>query len=170
MQLRSPRTIGGIHIHYCYRTICHAPRVAIGCIHTHYCYRTIYYARQYAYKRAHKKFVRADTKYEVIAMKIKEKIKAVLGKRRDAAQKRRARTDSELGAEEVIEKEVFPDKPAKKRAAPATKRACAKRCTPSDCTCKRNAAQKPASKRTRPTNPGYEMIDPSDDTCDANKS
>lgn len=147
-----------------------ALRVAIDGIHTHYYYRTIYYAPRVAYKRAHKNFVRADTKYEVIAMKIKEKIKAVLGKRRDAAQKRRARTDSELGAEEVVEKETFPDKPVKKRAAPATKRACAKRRASSDCTCKRNAAQKPASKRTRPTNPEYEMIDPSDDTCDANKS
>lgn len=102
-------------------------------------------------------------------MSIKERIKAVIGKRRETAAKRKARTDSELGAEEVVQKEVFPDKPAKKCGANTTKRACAKRNAPSACAGK-SAAQKPASKRTRPTNPDYKMIDTSDDTCDANKS
>lgn len=99
-------------------------------------------------------------------MSIKERIKAVIGKRRESA-KRKAQTDSELGAEEVVEKEVFPDKPVKRcgKAPSDAKRACAKHTAPSDCACK-----KPASKRTRPTNTEYKMIDPSDGTCDTSKS
>lgn len=100
-------------------------------------------------------------------MSIKERIKAVIGKRRESA-KRKAQTDSELGAEEVVEKEVFPDKPVKRcgKAPSDAKRACAKHAAPSDCVC----SKKPASKRTRPTNTEYKMIDPSDDTCDTSKS
>lgn len=68
------------------------------------------------------------------------------GKEKDKAKGKR---DAELGADEVVKKEVFP----KKRKPRATA-----------------AKNKPASKRTRPTNPDYTMIDPSDDTFDAGKS
>lgn len=57
-------------------------------------------------------------------------------------------TDSELGADEVVRKEVFPKPKADRRG-----------CT-----------RKPASKRTRPTNDNYEMIDPGNDTADSSKS
>ncbi|MCH5156173.1 MAG: hypothetical protein J1F69_06145 [Clostridiales bacterium] len=56
-------------------------------------------------------------------------------------------SNSELGADEVIKKEVFPNSANKK-----------------------SGSKKPASKRTRPTNSNYRMIDPSDDTSDAGKS
>ncbi len=62
------------------------------------------------------------------------------------------RSDSELAAEEVIEEEVFP--------APVKRK----------CGAKRTACKKPASKRTRPTNNNYQMIDPDNDTCDTGKS
>ena len=98
-------------------------------------------------------------------MSIKQKIKSVWTKVKcktdDKSKNDKSDCDgdsckinSELAAEEVIQEEVFP---AKKHAA---KKTC-KRC---GCT------RKPASKRTRPTNPDYKMIDPDDDTCDSSKS
>ena len=98
-------------------------------------------------------------------MSIKQKIKSVWNKVKcktdDKSKNDKSDCDgdsckinSELAAEEVIQEEVFP---AKKHAA---KKTC-KRC---GCT------RKPASTRTRPTNPDYKMIDPDDDTCDSSKS
>lgn len=77
-------------------------------------------------------------------MDIKGKIKSAW-KRLTGSKAKSA--DSELGADEVVKKEVFPRPTAKK----------------SNC-------KKPASKRTRPTNSNYRMIDPDDDTTDAGKS
>ena len=97
---------------------------------------------------------------EVKIMSIKEKIssafKKAADKTADTAKRlsRKSKTDSELAADEVIHEEVFPKKRACKKGASAHK-ACAK---------------KPASKRTRPTNNNYEMIDPDDNTCDSSKS
>lgn len=99
-------------------------------------------------------------------MSIKQKIRSawnkVTGKQDgdSAAEERRGcnsdgcNIDSELAAEEVIREEVFPaEKPSRKK------------------TCKKcGCARKPASKRTRPTNNNYEMIDPTDNTCDTGKS
>ncbi|MDE6029133.1 MAG: hypothetical protein K2F90_02285 [Clostridiales bacterium] len=66
--------------------------------------------------------------------------------------------DSELGADEVVKKEVFP-KPAKAKAKTTAKKS----------TTKTDGASKPLSKRTRPTNPDYRMINP-DGGVDAGKS
>lgn len=87
-------------------------------------------------------------------MSIKDKIKNVFGRKNK-------RRDSELGAEEVVHEEVFPKKTAEKRN-------CGCGCVKSDKT--RSTAKKPASKRTRPTNNDYQMIDPDNDTCDTSKS
>lgn len=84
-------------------------------------------------------------------------------------------TDSELSAEQVIKKEVFPSGKSKAkspaelnshlRSGSQTK---CKNCASSGkCT---DAAKKPASKRTRPTNPEYEMIDPDNGSIDTSKS
>ena len=91
-------------------------------------------------------------------MNIKQKIKSawnrITGKRLNKS------ADSELGADEVVRKEVFPKTAAKAKAQKTTKTTSSK----SACT------HKPASKRTRPTNGNYQMIDPTDDTFDAGKS
>lgn len=85
-------------------------------------------------------------------MNIKQKFKSVKqklfgNKHKAHATKRRKATDSELGADEVVKKEVYPSKKKKD--------ACVK---------------KPLSKRTRPTNPDYRMIDPDDNSVDSGKS
>ena len=77
-------------------------------------------------------------------MSIKGKIKSAW-KRLTGSKAKQA--DNELGADEVVKKEVFPKSTAKK----------------SNC-------KKPASKRTRPTNNDYQMVDPSGDTFDAGQS
>ena len=69
--------------------------------------------------------------------------------------------DSELGADEVVKKEVFP----KTAKAQAKTTACKKSTTD-----KNGCTRKPPSKRTRPTNNDYQMIDPDNDTADAGKS
>lgn len=84
-------------------------------------------------------------------MSIKEKIKSVWNK----VTSRRDKADSELAAEEVIQEEVFPKKTVRKSA-----------CGGKTC----NSAKKPPSKRTRPTNGNYRMIDPSNETADSGKS
>ncbi|MDE5562548.1 MAG: hypothetical protein K2J01_03255 [Clostridiales bacterium] len=68
--------------------------------------------------------------------------------------------DSELGADEVVKKEVFP-KSAKAKAKTTVKKST---------TDKKGCTRKPPSKRTRPTNNDYQMIDPDNDTADAGKS
>lgn len=82
-------------------------------------------------------------------MNIKSKIKSAWDKLTRKGHAKKV-TDSELGADEVIQEEVFPKKTAQKR----------KTCT----------SKKPPSKRTRPTNGNYQMIDPDGDTCDSSKS
>lgn len=79
---------------------------------------------------------------------------------------RRAAVDAEISVEEVTREEIFPSgkqKTTNRSAAakPAPKRAAAKSAT---------TAKKPLSKRTRPTNPDYKMIDPSGNSCDTSKS
>lgn len=90
-------------------------------------------------------------------MNIKQKIKnawqRITGKNPSKS------ADSELGADEVVRKEVFPKTTAKAQTKKSTAVLSKKSCT-----------HKPASKRTRPTNNNYQMIDPSDDTFDAGKS
>ncbi|MDE7406369.1 MAG: hypothetical protein K2M89_05810 [Clostridiales bacterium] len=68
--------------------------------------------------------------------------------------------DSELGADEVVKKEVFPK----------TAKAKAKTTAQKPTTDKNGCTRKPPSKRTRPTNNDYQMIDPDNDTADAGKS
>ncbi len=98
------------------------------------------------------------------------------------------RTDAEISAEEVAENEIYPSgkrsRPAKEleRNADAVCRSCGngqavKKRGKYDKTgtgpvdrLETNAAKKPASKRTRPTNQSYRMIDPDDNSVDANKS
>lgn len=84
-------------------------------------------------------------------MSIKEKIKSVWNK----VTSRRGKADSELAAEEVIQEEVFPKKAGRKAS-----------CSGKTC----NSAKKPPSKRTRPTNGNYQMIDPNNETADSGKS
>lgn len=94
-------------------------------------------------------------------MNIKEKIKSAWQRVTDkiapkrAAKKSHKTTDSELGADEVVKKEVFPKTAAKTKKAPVDKKGC---------------TRKAPSQRTRPTNNNYEMIDPSGDTFDTGKS
>lgn len=83
-------------------------------------------------------------------MNIKQKIKSAVTKLKKNA--RALKNDVELAADEVISAEVFPEKKCAKRKNSGVK------------------AKKPASKRTRPTNDNYQMIDPSDGTADSSKS
>lgn len=84
-------------------------------------------------------------------MNIRSKISSAWNKlTRKAARNNKKATDSELGADEVVQEEVFPKKTSQKR----------KICT----------SKKPPSKRARPTNDNYQMIDPDGDTCDSSKS
>lgn len=91
-------------------------------------------------------------------MNIKQKIKSVwnhmMGKPTKMA-------DSELGADEVVKKEVFPKTAKATAKSPTAKKAAVD---------KNGCTRKPASKRTRPTNNNYQMIDPDNDTCDTGKS
>lgn len=91
-------------------------------------------------------------------MNIKQKIKSAWN--RITGKNLNKSTDSELGADEVVKKEIFP-KTAVTTKSKKNNSAVSKK---SPCT------HKPASKRTRPTNNNYQMIDPSDDTFDAGKS
>ena len=73
-------------------------------------------------------------------------------------------TDSELSAEEVIKKETFPDGVDKSKN-PSELNRHYRSDKSKACACK-----KPASKRTRPTNGNYKMIDPNGDSADTSKS
>lgn len=95
-------------------------------------------------------------------MNIKQKIKSAW--QRITGKNLNKSTDSELGADEVVKKEVFPKSKAKTDTKASAKKCCSHSSAKSSCT------HKPASKRTRPTNDNYQMIDPSDDTFDAGKS
>ena len=88
-------------------------------------------------------------------MNIKNKIKSTWAR---ITGKRAKQSDSELGAEEVVKKEVFP-KSAKTKTAE-------KKVT----TNKNGCTKKRPSERTRPKNSDYQMIDPDCDTCDTGKS
>lgn len=110
---------------------------------------------------------------------LKTKIGDKLKKKGDKSDKKQSAksgsTDSELSAEQVVKKEIFPSGKSKTkspaelnshlRSGSQTKCkscACEGKCT--------DAAKKPASKRTRPTNPEYEMIDADHNSCDTSKS
>lgn len=98
------------------------------------------------------------------------------------------RADAEISVEEVVETEIYPsgkrtrpaselekntratvrssgDKPAVKKRGKLDK-------TGTDVVknVKKNAAKKPAKKRTRPTNENYRMIDTDDNSADTSKS
>lgn len=87
-------------------------------------------------------------------MDIKSKIKSAWQRIKG---KRSKHADSELGADEVIKKEVFP----KTAKAKSTQKTSAR---------KNGCTKKKPSERTRPTNNDYQMIDPDNDTFDAGKS
>lgn len=93
-------------------------------------------------------------------MSIKEKIRSAFKKAADKTTdtakriSRKNKSDSELAADEIIHEEVFPEK------------RCCKKCSSAH----KSGTKKPASKRTRPTNDNYEMIDPDGNTCDTGKS
>lgn len=100
-------------------------------------------------------------------MSIKQKIKSVWNKVKSKTDGKKqnsgsdcdgdsCKINSELAADEVIQEEIFP----------AERRVAKKSCASKRCGC----AHKPASKRTRPTNDNYQMIDPDNDTCDSSKS
>lgn len=91
-------------------------------------------------------------------MNIKQKIKSAWNRMLGNPSKS---ADSELGADEVVKKEVFPKTAKAQAKSPVAKK------TTAD---KNGCTRKPASKRTRPTNSNYQMIDPSGDTCDTGKS
>lgn len=108
-------------------------------------------------------------------MSIKQKIKSVwdkVARKHDdcgdgcgcgcnGKKRKRGCDDAELGAEQVIEKEIYPDKPVKKACGNGARNTKA---------CKSSGTRKPPSKRTRPTTDNYEMIDKDDNTCDSGKS
>lgn len=73
--------------------------------------------------------------------------------------------NAELAADEVIKKEVYPNKPIKKTAAKSAKQAIS-----ANAETKTSSSKKAPSKRTRPTNCNYRMINRNDDTCDSGKS
>lgn len=89
-------------------------------------------------------------------MSIKDKIKSawnnVTKHKVEISVKRKNKADSELSADEVAHEEIFPKKTVCNKKQPS------------------DSAKKPASKRTRPTNNNYEMIDPDNNTCDTGKS
>ena len=125
-------------------------------------------------------------------MSIKQKFKSIWGKLRKKSNKAesggnegRDRTDAEISAEEVIEEEIFPkgritpqrrqkmnadaeitfgSSGRKTRSRPDNSGNVDRICGKSDVTPTVRAG------RSRPTNPGYKMIDPSDDSADSSKS
>jgi len=88
--------------------------------------------------------------------------------------------DAEISAEEVAREEIYPEgkrriahdcagvKDAISRDVKKPKNAS---CRNADTACGKSDV-KPACKknRSRPTNPGYQMIDPDDNSCDTSKS
>ncbi len=79
-------------------------------------------------------------------------------------------TDCEISAGDVAREEVFPKKKHFGSPSEPADRACAP-CR--ECGINVGAMQKTdcgKKDRSRPTNPGYEMIDPDDGTADAGKS
>ncbi len=106
-------------------------------------------------------------------MSIKNKFKTLFGKLKKSdknVSERKRKTDSEISAGDVTREEVYP----KPRHNSSPSCAPKKSCRPgTDCGAeksKKSGCSKPASKRTRPTNAGYEMIDPDNNTCDTGKS
>ncbi len=80
------------------------------------------------------------------------------------------RTDTEISAEEVVKEEIFPKGKTKRVCDPQNSACRGKTKTEANCAGKTPCGKKPPSKRTRPTNSSYEMIDPDGDTCDPSKS
>lgn len=90
---------------------------------------------------------------------------------------RKSKTDAEASLEEVVHEEIYPEKKRCHNAKAKTRRTSAKTrdaefAAEKPCKKKTKSAsgKKPPSKRTRPTNPNYRMINPDDDTCDTGKS
>ncbi len=108
-----------------------------------------------------------------IRKKFKDMWKKLSGGRK-SGKPREAMTDSELSAEEVAEEEIFPEgkRPVRRdlnshyRAQTGSEKISEK----SRCCKSCGSGKKPMSKRTRPTNDNYQMIDPDDNTIDTGKS
>ena len=83
---------------------------------------------------------------------------------------RRAAVDAEISVEEVTLEEIFPSRKQKTTNRPAAVKPASKRASAKPATTASAAAKKPLSKRTRPTNPDYKMIDPTGNSCDTSKS
>ncbi len=83
---------------------------------------------------------------------------------------RRAAVDAEISVEEVTREEIFPSGKQKTTNRPAAVKPASKRASAKPATTASAAAKKPLSKRTRPTNPDYKMIDPTGNSCDTSKS
>lgn len=86
-------------------------------------------------------------------------------------QTKRRTESAELGADTVIKAQLS-EKPStgKRRPAAVAKKPSGKACRAKQSTGKTSCAKKTASKRTRPTNADYRMIDTDCDTADAGKS
>lgn len=105
-------------------------------------------------------------------MKLKDKVKAAWANIRNKTKSNDA--DAELAADEVLREEIFPEKTR------AARRSCG--CKQDGCgTDKKLSGDKTAdpckkpcgcktSKRSRPTNGDYRMIDRDDNTCDSSQS
>ena len=105
-----------------------------------------------------------------IRKKFKDMWKKLSGGKKNNAKARKAMTDSELSVEEVVHEEIFPEGKRTVRRKLDT-HSCAQNGT----NCRKGTKsgtvdKKPPSKRTRPTNNNYRMIDPDDDTVDTGKS
>lgn len=83
---------------------------------------------------------------------------------------RRAAVDAEISVEEVTREEIFTSGRQKTTNRPAATKPAPKRAAAKSATTASAAAKKPLSKRTRPTNPDYKMIDPTGNSCDTSKS
>ncbi len=108
-----------------------------------------------------------------IRKKFKDMWKKLSGGKK-SGNKREALTDSELSTEEVAEVEIFPEgkRPVRRNLNSHYRVGCGDDKVPEksrSCKCC-DAGKKPPSKRTRPTNNNYQMIDPDDNTIDTGKS
>lgn len=118
-------------------------------------------------------------------MNIKQKIRSAISNFK-SRKKSAEQSDSELAADEVITREVFPNESASENKKRQNKKSGKQTCKKQNKSAKaetatdnkvtprakkvKDASKKPASKRTRPTNADYTMIDPSGDTVDTGKS
>ncbi len=87
--------------------------------------------------------------------------------KRKAKVRKNGRADGELAVDEVVREEIFPDGKRKTKSPEQLNKHYRSDVVKNKCD---KCAVKPASKRTRPTNPDYEMIDTDHNSCDTSKS